>query len=166
AIAKRLTELYRTDSVGSPQERNGSYFFSKRLAEEDLSKIYVRKGIRGADELLVDPLPWSADHSASATLEGISADGRVLFYGRRDGGQDEITLHAMEVDSKKELPDTFPKAEFFSVEPTADGRAVYYVRRTPDGPRTYFHLMGTDSAKDALIFGGNLDKEKVLITQL
>src|SRR5262249_44454277 len=73
AIAKRLTELYRTDAVGSPQERNERYFFSKRLANEDLSKIYIRKGLAGADELLVDPLPWSADHSASATLEGISA---------------------------------------------------------------------------------------------
>src|SRR5262249_59614932 len=147
AIAKRLTELYRTDAVGSPQERNERYFFSKRLANEDLSKIYIRKGLAGADELLVDPLPWSADHSASATLEGISADGRVLFYWRRDGGQDEITLHALNVDSKKELPDTFPKAEFFSVEPTADGHAVYYVRRTPTGPRTTTNRLGPKPPK-------------------
>lgn len=161
-ISKRLGELYRTDSVGAPVERNGRYFFRKRLAGEDLGKLYLKKGREGTEEVLVDPLPWSADHSANVTMEGISKDGRVLFYGRRDGGQDEVTLHAMEVEGRKELPDTFPKAEYFSVEPTADGRAVYYVRRTADGPRTYFHEMGTDSSKDALIFGGNLDKEKIL----
>jgi prolyl oligopeptidase len=166
AISKRLTELYRVDSVGAPTERNGRYFFRKRKADEDLGKIYVRKSRDDADELLIDPLPWSADHSASATLEGISKDGRVVFYGRRDGGQDEITLHAMEVDGRKELPDTFPKAEYFSVEPTADGKAVYYVRRTPDGPRTYYHVMGTDSAKDPVIFGEKLDKEKILYSAL
>jgi prolyl oligopeptidase len=166
AIAKRLTELFRTDRVGTPTERNGRYFFSKRMAGEDLGKLYVRKSPDGSDELLVDPLPWSADHSASATLEGISRDGRVLFYGRRDGGQDEITLHAMEVETRKELQDSFPKAEFFSVEPTADGRAVYYVRRTESGPRAYYHQMGTDSAKDALLFGEKLDKDKILVSQL
>jgi len=166
AISRRLTELYRADSVGSPTEKNGRYFFRKRLAGEDLGKIYIRKTRDAAEEVLIDPLPWSADHSASATLEGISKDGRVVFYGRRDGGQDEITLHAMEVDGRKELPDTFPKAEFFSVEPTADGRAVYYVRRTADGPRTYYHEMGTDSAKDPVIFGEKLDKEKILVSTL
>jgi prolyl oligopeptidase len=166
AILKRLTELYRTDSENAPQERNHRYFYRKRLAGEDLTKIYVRKGRAGGEEVLIDPLPWSADHSASATLEGVSDDGHVMFYGRRDGGQDEITLHAMQVDERKDLPDTFPKAEYFSVEPTADGRGVYYTRRTPEGPRAYYHEMGTDSAKDPLLFGEKLDKEKILALQL
>ena len=166
SIAKRLSELYRADSVEAPLERHGRYFFRKRLAGDDLGKIYVRKARDAAEEVLIDPLPWSADHSASATLEGVSRDGRVVFYGRREGGQDEITLHAIEVDGRRELADTFPKAEFFSVEPTSDGRALYYVRRTPDGPRTYFHQMGTDSAKDTVVFGEKLDKEKILISAL
>jgi len=166
AIAKRLTELYRTDTESVPFERNHRYFYRKRLAAEDLAKIYLRKGREDPEEVLIDPLPWSADHSASVTLEGISGDARVVFYGRRDGGQDEITLHAMDVETRKELPDTFPKAEYFSVEPTADGKSVYYVRRTPEGPRAYYHEMGMDSAKDALLFGEKLDKDKILVLQL
>jgi len=162
AITKRLTELFRVDLVGIPVERNHRYFYTKRLSSEDLAKIYVRKGAGGAEEVLIDPLPWSAEHSASATLEGISQDGRVIFYGRRDGGQDEITLRALDVDGKKELPDSFPKAEYFNVAPTADGHGVYYSRRTENGPRAYYHEMGTDSAKDMLLFGERLTKENIL----
>ena len=68
AIAKRLTELFRIDAYGLPKEFAGRYFFSKLAAGQELAKIYVRRGADGADELLVDPLPWSADHSASATI--------------------------------------------------------------------------------------------------
>src|SRR5262249_23506219 len=90
AIAKRIGELLRTDTLSTPSEHGGRYFFTKRLANEDLAKIYVRKGSSGPEEVLVDPMPWSKDHSASATIEAISRDGKLLLYGRREGGQDEI----------------------------------------------------------------------------
>src|SRR5579859_346357 len=128
AIAKRLSELLRTDTLNAPTERGGRYFFTKRLANEDLAKIYVRRGSDAMEEVLVDPLPWSTDHSASATIEAISRDGKLLFYGRREGGQDEVTVHVLDIDKKTELPDSFPRADYFSVEVTPDNKGVYYVR--------------------------------------
>ena len=108
AIAKRLTELFRIDAYGLPKEFAGRYFFSKLLAGQDLAGIYVRRGANGTDELLVDPLPWSADHSVSATILNISRDGKLLAYGRREGGQDEVTVHIIDVDTQKELADVLP----------------------------------------------------------
>jgi prolyl oligopeptidase len=55
AIAKRLTDLYHTDTYSLPIERGDRYFFTKRAANQDLSQIYVRRGRTGADEILVDP---------------------------------------------------------------------------------------------------------------
>ncbi len=166
AIAKRMTELLRTDSLGSPTERGGYYFFHKRLANEDLGKIYVRRGANGPDEVLIDPLPWSKDHSASATIEGISKDGKLLFYGRREGGQDEVTVHVLNVDTKRELPEMFPHANYFSVEITPDNKEVYYVRVTDNGPRLFHHEMGTDVAHDKLLYGEGLGKDKILAVNL
>jgi prolyl oligopeptidase len=166
AIARRLSELLHTDSLGTPTEHGGRYFFTKRLANEDLGKIYVRRGPQSPDEVLIDPLPWSADHSASATIEGISKDGKLLFYGRREGGQDEVTVRVLNVDTKAELPESFPRANYFSMEITPDNSEVYYVRVTDNGPRLFHHVMGTDVAKDKLLYGEKLGKDKILAVTL
>jgi prolyl oligopeptidase len=164
-ISKRLTELLRVDSYEAPLERGGRYFFRKRLADQDLLQIYMRrKG--AADELLIDPLPWSKDHSASATLRNVSKDGNLLFYGRREGGQDEITVHVLNVDARKDLSDVLPSGRYFSVEPTPDNKRIYYTLATEKGPRAYYHEIGSESAKDKLVFGEGLDKQKILQLQL
>jgi prolyl oligopeptidase len=165
-LTKHLGELLHTDSFGMPVERGGRYFFHKRLGNQDLGMLYLRRGVNAADEVLIDPLPWSADHSASVTLENVSRDGKYIFYGRREGGQDEITPRVLEVDTKKTLPDAFPSGVYFSIEPTPDNKAVYYVRVTPDGPRAFFHRMGDDAAKDPIIYGKELGKDKILAIQL
>jgi len=166
AISARLEKLLNADSYEPPIERGGRYFFLKRPAGGDLSLLYIRRGLSAPEEVLIDPLPWTADHSASVTFENASRDGKFVFYGRRDGGQDEITLRALEVDSKATLPDAFPKALYFAVEPTPDNKALYYVRVTSDGPRAFYHRMGDDPAKDHLIYGQNLGKDKILSLQL
>src|SRR6267378_861373 len=165
-LSKRFTELLHTDSFEAPVERGRRYFFRKRLAGQDLSLLYVRRGLNAADEFLIDPLPWSSDHSVSVTFENVSRDGRFVFYGRRDGGQDEITPRVLDVETKATLPDTFPKAQYFGLELTPDNKGVYYSRVTPDGPRAFYHLMGSDAEKDKLIFGNTLGQEKILTLQL
>ena len=165
-LSKRLTELLHTDSFEPPIERGGRYFFRKRLADQELPQIFMRHGVNTPDELLVDPLPWSADHSASAILENVSRDGRYLIFGRREGGQDETTPRVLEADTKKVLPDAFPRGQYFSIEPAPGNKALYYVRVTSDGPRAFYHLMGSDPAKDQIIFGKELGNDKILVLQL
>jgi len=165
-LAKRLGELLHTDSFEAPVERGGRYFFRKRPAGQDLMQIYIRRALNAPDEVLIDPIPWSPDHSASVAFENVSRDGKFVFYGRRDGGQDEITLRVLEVDTKKTLPDAFPKGQYFGVEPAPDNKTVYYSFVTPDGPRAFTHRMGDDPAKDQMIFGKNLGKDKILGLQL
>ncbi len=166
SLSNRLGELLHTDSYEVPTERGGRYFFRKRPAAGDLSLLYIRRGQNAPEEILIDPLPWSADHSASVSLESVSRDGKFVFYGRRDGGQDQVTLRVLEVDSKTTLPDAFPNGQYFAVEPTPDNKGVYYSRVTPDGPRAFYHRMGDDPAKDTVIFGQNLGKDKILALQL
>jgi prolyl oligopeptidase len=166
AIAKRLAELYHNDVYSVPIERAGRYFFTKRTADQDLSLIYMRRGRTGRDEVIVDPLPWSKDHSVSATLEAVSRDGTLVFYGRREGGQDETTVHILDLKTGRDLPDVLPSANYFSVMPTPDDRGIYYAKATPAGPRAYYHAMGTDVAQDQMIFGKDLGKDKILIADL
>src|SRR5664279_3249961 len=46
-VVKRLTELVRVESYSIPEERNGKYFFKKRLPEENQGSIYVRGSLKG-----------------------------------------------------------------------------------------------------------------------
>jgi len=162
ALRARVASLYRTDVYSAPMERAGRYFFTKRTAEQDLSLIYMRRGRTGAEDVLIDPLGWSKDHSASAAIEEVSRDGKLLFYGRREGGQDEVTVHVLDVDSRRDLPDVLPSAVYFSVAPTPDDRGVYYTKTTDGGPRAYYHAMGTDAAQDKMIYGAGLGTDRIL----
>jgi prolyl oligopeptidase len=162
SIYQRLTALHHIDSYGLPEEHGGRYFFTKRLAGQELAQICMRRGSNGPDEVLVDPLPWSVDHSASAVILKITRDGKFLYYGRREGGQDEVTVHILDIDAHKDLPDVLPPADYGSVEPTNDHAGIYYAKATADGPRAYYHAMGSDSSSDKLLFGEKLDKEKEL----
>ena len=166
AIEKRLSALYRIDTYTLPVEQGGRYFFTKRLAGQELAQICMRRSANGADEVLVDPTPWSADHSASAIIEKVSKDGKFLFYGRREGGQDEVTVHVLDIEAHKELPDVLPLADYGAVEPLNDHTGVYYAKATANGPRAYYHAMGADPASDKLLFGEKLDKEKELALEL
>lgn len=152
-LKQRLTGLIRTDRIGTPQVRRGRYFFFKRLADQDLSVLYVRQGIKGKDEVLIDPHPMSPDHTTSVTLEDVSPDGRLLAYGVREGGQDEISVNLLDVDTRKNLPDRLPKGRYFDVVVKADRTGLYYSRLDAEGPRVYYHAFGSDPAKDAEVFG-------------
>ena len=165
-LTKRLSELLHTDSFEPPVERGGRYFFRKQLASQELFQIYMRRSVSGPDELLVDPTPWSADHSSSAIMRNVSRDGRYLIYGRRDGGKDEITPFVLDVDNKKVLPDGFPAANYFSLELAPGNKTLYYVRVTSAGPRAFDHQMGSNPAQDQVIFGHDLGVDKILVLGL
>jgi prolyl oligopeptidase len=165
-ITKRLSELQKTDAYGTPLQRNGDYFFDKRAAGQDLYLICRRHGLNGADEVLLDPQGMSADHSTSVVLSGVSDDAATVAYGVRVGGKDEVTVHFLDVKSRKDLSDVLPLADYFSLDFEPSGRGVYYSRMTEGGPRVMHHVMGSDPAGDTEIFGKGFGPEKIIQSQV
>src|SRR6267378_4413141 len=90
----------------------------------------------------------------------------LQIYMRRKDGQDEITVRVMDVDARHDLADVLPSGRYFSIEPTPDNKRIYYTLATEKGPRAYYHEMGADAAKDKLVFGEGLDKQKILTLRL
>jgi prolyl oligopeptidase len=165
-ITKRLSELQKTDSFAMPLQQRGDYFFDKRAAGQDLYVICRRHGLNGPDEVLLDPAGMSADHSTSVGLRAVTYDAATLAYGVRAGGKDEITMHFLDVKSRKDLPDVLPSADYFSVDFEPSGRGVYYSRSTAEGPRIMHHTMGSDPASDTEIFGKGFGPEKIIFGQV
>ncbi len=162
ALARRLGELLKVDILGIPTERRGRYFFSRRQADKDLPILYVRQGLKGKDEVLVDPLPLSPDHSTSVNYLDVSQDGALVAYGVRQGGEDEVTVKLLEVDGRKELPDALPRARYSGVAIAPDRSALYYSKQTKEGPRVFRHRIGTDVSEDVKLFGDGYGPEKII----
>lgn len=165
-IEKHVAELLKIDEFGVPTERGGRVFYSKRLAEQDLSVLYERNGINGKEEMLVDPHPMSKDHTTSVNWRAISLDGSIAAYGVREGGADEVAVHLLDAATHKELPDGLPRADYLSIELAPDDHGIYYTLIKKEGPRAYYHPFGGDPAKDAEIFGSGYGPEMLTVVSL
>jgi prolyl oligopeptidase len=165
-LKQRLTELDKIEVIDPPLVRHGRYFFSKRLASQELFVIYMREGPEGNDQVLIDPHPMSPDHSTNVGLWGVSKDGTVMAYGVRQGGEDEVTLRLLNVDTRKDLPDFLPRALYFSLSFKPDKSGFYYARYEKEGIRIYYHAMGTVSAKDTQVFGTGYGPDKIITADL
>ncbi len=153
-LHERLTELMKTDRIGMPIERDGRYFLSKRSADQDLFIIYMREGLDGEDEVLIDPHTMSPDLTTSVGLLDVSNDGTLLAYQVREGGEDEFVVRLMDIESRTDIEDVLPKGRYYglSITPAKDG--LYYARHDAgEGSRVYYHAMGTDPGADEMLFG-------------
>ena len=154
AAYKRLMEMFHHDTKGAPAEEGGYYFFTRKGAGQDLASIYRRKGPNGPDELLIDPLPMSPDHTTSVAFQDISAGGKLLLYSVRHGGEDETELHIMDLTTRHDLPDILPRALYLGASWKRDQSGFYYSLGKRDlGKRIYYHALGSEPAKDTLVFG-------------
>lgn len=165
-LRERITALLKVDVTAAPMVRGGRYFFMKRLADQDLFVIHLKQGLDGQDEVLVDPAPMSPDHTTSVNLEDVSQDGKLMAYGVRQGGQDEVSVRVMNVDTRRDLSDVLPKGRYESVSIKPDGSGVYYSRQTAEGPRVYYHVLGTEPSRDAELFGQGYGPEKIIVVDL
>jgi prolyl oligopeptidase len=162
-LQQRLTELMKFENVQSPIERNGRFFYRKRLADQDLYVIYMREGDNGKEHVLVDPHPMSADHSANVDIMDVSKDGKVLAYLIRSGGTDEFEIHLLDVDRRIDLPDRLPARLYFDLSLLPDRGGFYYSMMLDDGPRVRFHKMGSNVVSDDDVFGKGYNKDTIVI---
>jgi prolyl oligopeptidase len=166
-IVNDLTKLERVESYSIPIERGGNYFFKKRLADENQGSIYVRRGLHGQDERLIDATKLSADQNTSVQINDISKDGKLLVYGTRSGGADEETVHILDVTSGEDLPDSLPSARYSGVQLSPDEKGLYYARFDPTGSLVFYHQLGAPAEKgDELVFGKSFEGETLGPMQL
>ena len=160
-IVDDLDALEHVSRWSLPLERNGSYFFLKRIAGEDQSSIYVRHAWTGKDQRLVDPTALNRDPNTSVTIAAVSRDATLLAYGVRQGGADETALHIRNIKTGKTLEDELPAALYRSVLFTPDGKGLYYARQNREGMLLFLHVLGTRPSRDTLIFGHEFRGEEL-----
>ncbi len=161
-LAKKVGALVKIDAVGIPFARGDRYFYGRRASDQDQFVLCMRQGLEGKEEVLIDPLPMSPDHTITVGLLNATRDGKILAYYVRQGGADEVQPHLYDVDARKDLPDTFPKGRYSGFAVLPDKSGIYLTKLLPEGPRVLFHKMGTDTSSDTEIFGKGYAPDKIM----
>ncbi len=165
AIVKRLSALDRIDRVTSPYGRAGRYFYRRRDAGDEQYRILMREGVNGKEQVLVDPKTLGLDANSSTTLMDVSIDARLLAYGLREGGQDEVAVRLMDI-ANRELKDQLPKKRYGSITIKPDKSGLYYSINGDDNPRIYEHTFGQPATSDKEIFGAGYGASELMYASL
>jgi prolyl oligopeptidase len=171
-FAPRLTQLLSTDQFDAPTFRNGRYFYKHRAVGQDLYSIVMRRSVDGAEEMLIDPTPMSAEHTTSVGIEDVSEDGTALAYYVRRGGADETEIRFFDVDAHHDTGAPLAAARYYGIELAPDHRNIYFTRAEAAGPRVYRRalaggaeepLFGAGYTPDTIIYGGLSDDGRYLL---
>jgi prolyl oligopeptidase len=165
SLRRDIRELVDIEEAHRVIHRQGRYFIEKKIPGREAASLYLREGETAPDKLLIDP----AAPGDTVELLNVSADGKVLAYGVRHGGRDQLSIHFREVASGRDLEaDTLPEARYlyWSLPIAPDDSAVYYVKFDEAGPRVYKHRFGRPIADDAVLFGRDLGPEKLLAANI
>ncbi|MDQ6886854.1 MAG: prolyl oligopeptidase family serine peptidase [Gemmatimonadota bacterium] len=160
---QRITALWNYPKVSLPYREAGRLFFTKNSGLQRQSALYSRKGLDGADHLVIDPNELSPDGSVAISGFTPSPDGRYLLFGMAQGGSDWRTLVVRELDSGRQLSDTIRWLKGGGASWTKDGNGFFYSRfPEPEAgkqlqnairdEKLYYHAMGTPQSQDRLIY--------------
>jgi len=160
-MKERLTALYNYPKYSAPSRRGDYYFFSKNDGLQNQSVLYVQKGLDGTPEVLLDPNKFSDDGTARLGAFALSRDGKYAAYGISKGGSDWQEYRVMEVQSRRQLPDSLQWVKVSGIAWQGDG--FYYSRYDApekgkelssknEGHKVYYHKVGTSQSEDELVF--------------
>jgi len=169
AFLKRMLELDSSVPAkvgGVTRLANGKIFYRKRLASEDIAKLYMRDSMKGAEVLLADPDEFKARTGKPHALNYFvpSWDGRYVAYGISQSGSEDAPVYVVETATKKAIDQPIDRCQFPQVSWLPDGSGFVYNRLqklAAGAPATekyqrskvYLHKLGTDPEKDPVVLG-------------
>jgi len=156
-IRERIRKLLDVETHDSFVKSGNRYFFRKRLPGQEQPSIYLREGADGEDQLLIDPATRGAGRYTSVKPLHASADGSLLLYEVKQGGERTGTFEILDTAKRKTLPDVLARGYLRGFAFAPDGNSFYYAHEATASDRPFYraafhHVLGTDSAIDKEIF--------------
>lgn len=109
------------------------YFIERRGATENQYKLLLRRGLKGGDQLLVDPEAVEKKTGQPHAINWYrpSPDGARLAYGLSAQGSEAAVLHLLDTRTGRPLGQPVTRAEFGGVDWSPDGSALVVNRLRP-----------------------------------
>lgn len=168
-LRAQLDKLLEIGLMSVPRPAKGKYFYTKREGKQNQPVLYVRNGVNGPDQILLDVNKLAADGTTALDWYFPSDDGRLLAYGVSSSGNEVSTLRIRDVSTGQDLDDVIERTRACSLVWLPNGSGFYYTRypnpgAVPAGEETYhrhvyLHKLGDNPARDLKVFGMNRAKE-------
>lgn len=163
ALQRRIQQLSGALEIVSSVQPAGPYvFIEKRPAGASNFRLYVRRGVRGKERLLVNPEDRKqGDVSYAMNYWLASPDGRHVLYGMSASGSEQAVIEVMETATGRVLPDRIDRAQYAAPNWLADGSGFFFNRLAagaqPGSEGFYkdsvcwLHRLGSDPARDVKV---------------
>lgn len=174
-LEQRFEELIQIKSVGTPsvvgrRPAEFKYFFYQRDPGQDHAVLYLRDGDLDAEAReVINPNTFSEDGTTALDWYHASPDGRLIAYGRSEGGSEQSTLWLRDVATGTDLALKIPQTRACSLVWDRDSAGFHYTRypqpgSVPEGDERYYrkvfyHRFGTDWRDDPVVYGEGRPKE-------
>lgn len=169
ALLARINQLDESASARVSDVRRlpgGRYFYRKRLASENVPKLYMRDGFAGLEKLMLDPARYPVPKGSHNAISyyAPSEDGSMVAVGVSPGGSENAIIHILNTQTGEEAKETIDRARFGAVNWRPDNHSFFYNRLQKLEPgqaateeeeksRVYLHELGTDPDKDTVVMG-------------
>ncbi len=150
------------------------YFYEKRGAGDNQFKLYMRRGLQGAETLLVDPTATSSQGGPPQAINFFqpSNNGKLLAYGISEGGSEEASIHLIDVATLKQMIAPISRAHYSEASWLPDDSGFFYFRQrelAPGTPETekyknqtaYFHSVKGRGRDIAVLTAGSAPNLKI-----
>jgi prolyl oligopeptidase len=129
-------QLERYDSAASSRVGgvtkvgDDHYFYEKRGLKDDQFKLYLRRGLQGAEKLLFDPetLKKKTGKPHAINYYTPSPDGKKVALGVSAAGSEEAELRVLDTASGRQIGPVVPRAQFGAVSWTPDSQGFFFHR--------------------------------------
>jgi len=163
-----LKGLWNYETISTPSKHGVYYVYSKNDGIQNQSVYYIKKGMDGAEEILLDPNTLSDDGTVSISTFSISNNNKYLAYGLSVAGSDWKDFKVMDLETKEIQSDFITWVKFSGVSWYKNG--FFYSGYTPqkdedkltqknEFAKVFYHELGTEQKDDKIIFE---DKEHPL----
>ncbi len=157
-LEARLKELMSLGYVGAPAMRGevgGLYFNVEREGDQNQPVLYVRKGHDGPKRVLLDVNRLFEDGLTALGWWNPSPDGSLLAFGLYRAGDENTTLHLMDVATGMWLADEIAGTAG-DVHWLPDGKRFFYAKladvNNPYSKQIKLHTVGQHPREDRLLF--------------
>jgi prolyl oligopeptidase len=165
ALTARYDKLFAIDTAVGATVAGLRLFLEKKAGLAGQPVLEMREGKWDAPgRVVIDPNTFSADGTVALDWKFPSPDGRLIAYGKSEGGSEQSTLFVRDVTTGIDLPDRIPNTQYASLAWDPDGKGFLYARHPAKGDvpageevfhiRIFHHVLGEDWSKDTAVWDG------------
>ncbi|MEO8584138.1 MAG: prolyl oligopeptidase family serine peptidase, partial [Flavitalea sp.] len=160
-IKAKIISLYNYTRYAEPFRNKEYFYYYKNNGLQNQPVLYRTKGLKGEEELVLDPNTLSTDGTTQLKDFMVSKNGQYAAYSVSCGGSDWETYHVKDLKTMKDYPDSIQWTKLSTA--AWQGNGFYYSRypapkegqelsNENSNHQVWFHKIRTAQDEDKLIF--------------